>query len=360
MSTPESDAPKADPDPSDAPPSETTQAILKAEAQPLDPLPSFQDLSSPGLTRPRIGLALGSGVARGWAHIGVVRKLKAMGVPIDMVAGTSIGAVVGGAVVTDSLDNLETWALGLKESSFFRLVDLRFGVGGGIFGSDRFNDLMKENFGDTTIEDTKIPFVAVASELKTGHEIWLKDGDMAEAIQASFALPGVFEPRKIAGRWLVDGALVNPCPASVCRAAGCDLVIAVNLAEDLYGQTRARKEGVIGTGEFGVFREIMQTPSAGGRGSRLGFLREILNRKNQGPSLFANMVASLNILQNRLTRARLAGDPPDVTITPRVGHVGLMEFHRAQELIEEGEAAFDDERSSLEDALSVITHRMNI
>lgn len=340
-------------------PPEALDEILAATAPPLDPLPSFHDPKTPGLTRPRIGLALGAGVARGWAHIGVVRKLQQMGIPIDMIAGTSIGAVVGGALASNSLDVLEDWAKSLNETSFLRLVNLRFGTGGGLFGSDRFNNLIKERYKDQRFEDLDIPFVAVACELKTGHEIWLKHGDLASAIQASFALPGVFEPQQIEDRWLVDGALVNPVPASVCRAAGCDLVIAVNLAEDLYGQSRADRQGVIGTGEFGVFKEIAESPSAEGRGRGMGFLRDILRQKDKGPSMFANMVASLNILQNRLSRSRLAGDPPDVTISPRVGHIGLMEFHRTEELIREGELAFEDERPQLEDALSIVTHRMN-
>ncbi|RMB11720.1 patatin-like phospholipase family protein [Eilatimonas milleporae] len=311
----------------------------------------------PGVRRPKIGLALGAGVARGWAHIGVIRRLHEEGVPVDMVAGTSIGAVVGGALAAGQLDTLEDWARSLKEYNFFRFLDI--GLKGGLFGGDRLNRLMMENFGGATFDNLTIPFTAVACELKTGHEVWLSEGDMADAIQASFALPGVFEPKRIKRRWLADGALVNPVPVSVCRAAGCEIVIAVNLAEDLYGRRKATKAGAMEDSDYGVFSSIMKDPAALGSQSRSSFLRRIFGKKEDSPSMFTSMVASLNILQNRLSRSRLAGDPPDITINPRVGHLGLMDFHRAPELIEEGVRAFDETLPLMKDAIAIISHRLN-
>ena len=217
---------------------------------------------------------------------------------------------------------------------------------------------MTEKFGDHTFKDLKIPFTAVACELKTGHEIWLNKGTVSEAIRASFALPGIFEPRHINNQWLVDGALVNPVPVSVCRAVGCDLVIAVNLAEDIYGRARAKRQGVLDPGEYGVFAENMHTPAFPTHGNK-SMLRRFFGHKKDAPSMFANLVASISIMQNRLSRSRLAGDPPDVAITPRCGHVGLMEFHRADELIEEGKRAFQHSLPQLRDALAIISHRMN-
>ena len=310
------------------------------------------------LRKPKIGLALGAGVARGWAHIGVIRGLEAKGIKPDVIAGTSIGAVVGGAMATDSLDELEAWARSLKSNSFFRWLDFKFG-GSGLFGSNKLNDLMDERFGNNNIEDLKIPFTAVACELKTGHEIWLKEGDLSDCIQASFALPGVFEPKRLKRKWLVDGALVNPVPVSVCRAQACDLIIAVNLSEDLYGRTRARRRGTADTGEYGVFAETGIMPKSIKATGSSGFFNKLFSHKGDAPSLFANMVASLNILQNRLSRSRLAGDPPDVTITPRCGHIGLMEFHRSEELIDEGAHAFEEAWPHIQDAYDAITHQIN-
>jgi len=308
--------------------------------------------------RPKIGLALGSGVARGWAHIGVLRRLAEEGIEIDFIAGTSIGAVVGGAAAAGALDEMESWARDLREYNFFRFLDLKIS-GGGLFGSNRLHEIMESNFGDKNFTDLKIPFKAVACELRSGHEVWLDEGSLVDAIRASFALPGVFEPVCHKGRWLVDGALVNPVPVSLCHAAGCDMVIAVNLAEDMYGRARAGLKGKEGTGEYGVFSDVLKTPSVVGRVGTSSVFRKLFSHNNDAPSVFANMIASLNILQNRLARSRMAGDPPDVTIIPRVGHVGLMEFHRAEELIEEGRRAFDDEFSQIKDAHAIISHRMN-
>ncbi|WP_374764855.1 patatin-like phospholipase family protein [Yunchengibacter salinarum] len=341
----------------------------------------------PRRQRPKIGLALGAGVARGWAHIGVVRRLAEKGIPVDVVAGTSIGAVVGGALAADRVDALEDWVHQLSGGNFLRFLDLRFGRGG-LFGGEKLRDLMEDNFAGMTFGDTRVPFTAVSTELKSGHEIWLTEGALAPAIQSSFALPGVFEPVKIGRRWLVDGALVNPVPTSVCRAAGCDLVIAVNLAEDFYGRRRATRAGALAKGHpaqnataapentdsstlddegiddgFGVFSEWDTAATSPDtrveRKENRFFLRRLMRHRADAPSLFANMVASLNIMQNRLSRSRLAGDPPDITITPRCGHVGLMEFHRGEELITEGRRAFDAEEADLMDALAIITHRMN-
>lgn len=310
------------------------------------------------LRRPKIGLALGSGVARGWAHIGILRRLQEEGIEVDFIAGTSVGAVVGGAYAAGSLDELEEWTRKLSEYSFFKFLDFKI-TGGGLFGGNSLNKLMKLKFGEKDFKELGIPFTAVACELKTGHEVWLDTGKISDAIQASFALPGVFEPVNRDKSWLVDGALVNPVPVSVCRAAGCEMVIAVNLSEDLYGRVMKVRKGAKGTGEYGVFQEMVKDPAALGRGGSKSIFRKLFSHKGSAPSLFANMVASLSILQNRLSRSRLAGDPPDVSISPRCGHIGLMEFHRAEELIEEGKIAFDENLSQLQDALEIITHRMN-
>lgn len=308
------------------------------------------------IRRPKIGLALGAGVARGWAHIGILRRLQEEGIQIDYIAGTSIGAVVGGAYAAGALDELEEWTKKLGEYSFFKLLDFKI-TGGGLFGGNSLNELMHLKFGEKDFKDLDIPFTAVACELKTGHEVWLEKGGLSKSIQASFALPGVFEPVNIGHRWLVDGALVNPVPVSACRAAGCEMVIAINLSEDLYG--RVVRKGKKGTGEYGVFQEIVKAPQALGRVGSKSVFRKLFSHKAGAPSLFTNMIASLNVLQNRLSRSRLAGDPPDVTIAPRCGHIGLMEFHRAEELIEEGIIAFNENESKLKDALEIITHRMN-
>jgi len=320
--------------------------------------PGKQDAEAVEIRRPKIGLALGSGVARGWAHIGVIKRLQEEGIKPDVIAGTSIGAVVGGGLACGNLDAIEEWARGLGKSNMFRFLDIKLG-GSGLFGSEKLNAQMNERFGNHTFSDLEIPFTAVACELKTGHEVWLNKGPISESIRASFALPGIFEPQLINNQWLVDGALVNPVPVSVCRAAGCDLVIAVNLAEDIFGRARAKREGALDPGEYGVFSEGQDAPVFPTNGNR-SIMRRFFGHKKDAPSMFANLVASIHIMQNRLSRSRLAGDPADITITPRCGHVGLMDFHRASELIDEGERAFELSKLQLRDAMAIISHRMNV
>ena len=314
--------------------------------------------ATPALRRPKIGLALGSGVARGWSHIGVLRAMKEYGVVPDVIAGTSIGAVVGAAHVVDKLDVLENWALDLSKINFWRFLDFKI-RGSGLFGGKKLYELMEKTFGGVDMAELKTPFIAIGCELMTGHEIWLRDGHLVDAVRASFALPGVFEPFCHEGRWIVDGALVNPVPVSVCRAMGAELVIAVNLAEDIYGRARAQREGLVGTGKYGVFTDAMKPETIAKGAVSRQLAKSLLTHKADAPSFFANMVASLNIVQNRLTRSRLAGDPPDITIAPKAGHIGLMEFHRAEELIEIGHKAFEDEYNTVLDALTIIGYRIN-
>lgn len=328
--------------------------------------PQNADQPELNIRKLKIGLALGSGVARGWAHIGIIRELVKAGIVPDVIAGTSIGAVVGGAYAADALDPLEEWALSLSKVNFFKFLDFRLRRGG-LFGGQKLFDQMNQHFGQHNIEDLKIPFAAIACELMTGHEIWLQNGNMNHAIRASFALPGVFEPVNDNGRWLVDGALVNPVPVSTCRALGADVVIAVNLSEDIYGSRRGSKsksqledlENMAGTGRYGVYADILSSPAIAERSASNGLLRRFLKHDKNAPSLFANMVASLNVLQNRLSRSRLAGDPPDITINPHVGHVGLMEFHRAEELIQLGAEAFLNEKDYIIDSLNFIGYHIN-
>ena len=293
----------------------------------------------------RIGLALGSGVARGWAHLGVLNALAALGIVPDVVAGTSIGALVGGAWVAGKQAELTDWAHA-QGNRMWRHLDFRLS-GGGLIGGQRFADSMGEAFGGVTIESLDRPFAAVATDLATGHEVWLREGSLIDAIRASYAMPGIFTPVERDGRLLVDGALVNPVPVSVCRALGAHLVIAVNLNADVFG-----KSSVQG-GETEARQTILE-PGSGIRPQAV-LMRQLFTGSRRSPSMFAVMAGALNIMQDRLSRSRLAGDPADVLIAPRLGHVGILDFHRTDEIIAEGERAFAEARTQLEDALSVMT-----
>jgi NTE family protein len=289
-----------------------------------------------GRTNVRIGLALGGGAARGWAHIGVLKALERHGIRPDIIAGTSIGAVVGGCYAADHLDNLERWARELTPKRIFGYLDFNF-AGTGLISGQRLCDRLEQHLGDRNIEDLGTRFTAVATEIGTGHEHWLSRGRLVDAVRASYALPGVFRPVKVNGRWLFDGALVNPIPVSVCRALGARFVIAVNLNFDILG-----RGSVISTPEA-VFPETDEqlhlAPLAEGEGKkgvRALLQRQIFGKGDGAPGISTVMVDALNIVQDRIARSRLAGDPPDTMISPRLQDVGLFDFHRAEEAIERG------------------------
>jgi NTE family protein len=294
---------------------------------------------SPSST-PRIGLALGGGSARGWAHIGVIRALKDAGIEPDIVCGTSIGALVGAAYVDGDLDRLETWVRSLKLQTVVSFLD--FSLGGGLIKGNKLIDFFRSHFVDRDITDLERPFGAVATDLRRGREIWLRDGPVTEAVHASIALPGLFAPVLRDGSWLVDGGLVNPVPVSLCRAMGADIVIAVDLNTDLLGRhlkpkpptsSRKRTPAAPETLADSVMAHIQNGIS------HLG----INHTGAAGPPAMLDVLASsINIMQVLITRSRLAGEPADVMITPMLANVALMEFHRADFSIEAGKRAVED------------------
>jgi NTE family protein len=304
------------------------------------------DRQEPQTPGPRIGIALGGGAARGWAHIGVMRTLVAAGIIPDVIAGTSIGALVGGAWAAGRLDVLEDWARQITKRRVLTLLD--FGIGAGLIRGDRLADLMVRSLGDLNIEDLDTRFAAIATELGSGHEIWLTRGRMIDAIRASYALPGIFSPVKVAGRWLMDGAVVNPIPVSPARALGARVVIAVNLNADVFGRgTVIQEQGP----------EPEAEPAAGAqKGSRLRRLlrREVLSDPTGPRGIGSVMVDAFNITQDRIARSRLAGDPPDVMIAPRLGDIGLFDFHRAAEAIRLGAEATERALGELSEAVAAL------
>jgi NTE family protein len=276
--------------------------------------PATVDILSPvPQKKSGVSLALGGGAARGWAHIGVLRALDEAGVEIDMIAGTSIGALVGGCYLAGKLDELEEFARSLTKRRVFGLMDFHLG-GNGLLGGLKLTARMQQHLQNVSFDDLPKPFVCVASEIRTGHEIWLSSGSLITAMRASYALPGVFEPVTCNKRTLVDGALVNPVPVSVCRAHEQRLVIAVNLHYDLFGRAAVLRHSAID--------EAADAKSGSAAETRLG--------------ITGVMIEAFNIIQDRISRARLAGDPPDMSLQPKLGHIGLTEFHRAAELIQIG------------------------
>lgn len=286
---------------------------------------------------PLIGLALGAGAARGWSHIGVLRELAEHGVYPDIVAGTSIGAVVGGCYVAERLDEIESFARSLTRRRVFSLMDLSFS-GGSLITGERLRAALEQQLDAFRIETLPKPFAAVATEVGTGHEVWIQRGELAPAIRASYALPGIFEPVRIGDRWLFDGALVNPVPVTVCRALGAEFVIAVNVTADTMYRARIIRDDPA---------EAQRVAEAGpfGENADLSFTGRILpryfdRRSDDAPNVATAMIDAFNIIQDRILRSRLAGDPPDAIITVRMEEkIGMFDFHKAAELIDIGRSA---------------------
>ena len=299
---------------------------------------------------PQIGLALGGGVSRGFAHIGVLRALEKNGIVPDIVVGTSIGAVVGAAYLAGKLDVMEDWARSLNRFRILSYLDFRVNSGGLINGK-RLVDTLEKHLGGMMIEDLGRSFVAVATDLATGHEVWLRQGPLVERLRASFSLPGIFPPMLCDHRWLIDGALVNPVPVSAALAMGAQMTIAVNLNADIIGAARKPGAQIQTVAGFDLLDEDHETAR---KAQRTPFLRRFFHREPDHPSMFGVMFSSLNILQDRIARSRLAGEPPDVAIDPRIGHIGLAEFDRADDLIAAGAAAVEAKLDQIRDGIAVL------
>ncbi len=313
--------------------------------------------------RPPLGLALGGGVARGWAHIGAIRALLEAGIRPDIITGTSIGAVVGGAYLSGKLDVLEDWARKLNRRRMMSYMDVRWG-GSGFMRGERLARVLNHYMGDIHIEDLDRKFIAVACDLRTGYEVWLQKGPIVPAIRASYALPGAFEPIKIDNRHMIDGALVNPVPVSACRALGAHMVIAVSLNGDAFGP--------IGSSHEISFNESPQEEATNLDGSIDPFelasqslnklrpdrllLQSMMgeHKPGAGPKIGSVMMSTLNIVMDRISRSRLAGDPPDVFVAPRIGHIGMLEFTKADELIERGYRAMQHEIPLIKSVVNVL------
>ncbi|MEO0392233.1 MAG: patatin-like phospholipase family protein [Pseudomonadota bacterium] len=296
------------------------------------------DLLRHDASRTKVGLALGAGAARGWALIGVLRALEAAGLKPDIIAGTSIGAITGAAYVTGQLDGLEAYARKLRMLDMVGLMDVTLSQGG-LVATDRIAKELQLSIADMAIEEVPIPFACVATNLASGREVWLDKGPIKSAIWASAALPGLLPPIQRDDRWLVDGALVNPVPVSVCRAMGADIVVAINLNADLSNLPRLEKaEGrATDSNEQKESRSWLQNSMAGVFGDRgIAWLDNVTSKRNPRPNPLEVMVGCTDIYQDRMSRTRLAADPPDALIEPPLGAFSALDFQKAGEMIEIG------------------------
>lgn len=317
----------------------------------------------------KVALALGSGAARGWSHIGVIKALQEMGIEVNMVAGTSIGSLVGAGFASGRIDELEEWVRDMGRWQVFNLLDFGFSHGGIIQGEKVFSHA-RERFGSVKIEDLDLVYGAVATDLYTGREVWLREGDIYHAARSSCAMPGLLAPTAQNGRWLVDGGLVNPVPVSLCRALGADFVIAVHLNSqlnaaaieargkhkpprpepqaDIHGVSTKAHTTAVDTGQASEKSDLAKQRE---NQDEEGFFKNFLTASGQywdnvvdkfsgpshkAPGMFGVMAGAIDIMQERITKARIAGDPPDILVQPKLGHIGLLEFERGNEAIDIG------------------------
>ncbi|WP_067701392.1 MULTISPECIES: patatin-like phospholipase RssA [unclassified Erwinia] len=289
----------------------------------------------------KIGLALGSGAAKGWAHIGVIHALERAGIKIDVVAGCSVGALVGAAYASHRLPLMETWVRSFSYWDVIRLMDFSWRRGGLLRGERVFNHVRRLVHHDK-IEQCALPFGAVATNLSTGRELWLTEGDLHQAVRASCSMPGLLAPVSWNGYWLVDGAVVNPVPISLTRALGADIVIAVDLQHDAH----LMQQDLLSVTPRNEEEASQSVHSWGGR-LRQSLAKKVQRKVNQSPGAMEIMTTSIQVLENRLKRNRMAGDPPDILIQPFCPQISTLDFHRAEEAIEAGRLAVEKKMDEL-------------
>ena len=297
----------------------------------------------------RVGLALGSGASRGWSHIGIIRALTEIGVEPEIISGCSIGALVGASYCAGKLDELEGWLTKVSNIEVVKFLELNWSLNGFV-NKKHLNEFLIKYVCDeeTRIEKLEKTYAAVATDLDNGREVWFTSNSLLKAVKASMSLPGLFQPIKYEGRWLVDGGLVNPVPVSICRALGADIVIAVNLNGDIVGKHLLKKaKNEAHEDNKGLADRFVESIK---KYSETIFSSE--NNEDQTPSFYNIIASSINIFQDRITRSRMAGDPPDVLLTPKLSKIGLLEFDKGIQALNEGKACVKRMRSEIESALS--------
>ncbi|MCD6249761.1 MAG: patatin-like phospholipase family protein [candidate division Zixibacteria bacterium] len=303
----------------------------------------------------KIGLALGSGSVRGWAHIGVIHALNNAGIKIDYIAGTSIGSIVGSVFAANNLEALEDVAVRLDWKQIALLLDVVLPKSG-IIDGNKVGEFVRKYLKEMNIEDLPIPFCAVSTDLSTGDEVVISEGDIIEAVRASISIPGIFTPVRNNGRILVDGGLVNPVPVSVAREMGADFVIAVDLSHGLVNEEaspqpelrapHSEKDDQQHTEKKNSMLEAINSKLTAIDLSALSWMKHSPEEEPL-PSIFDVITSSINIMETQITATRLKANPPDILIQPNLSHIKFLEFNRASEAIAEGYAETERQLDTL-------------
>ncbi len=295
----------------------------------------------------KVGIALASGAARGWAHLGVIEALGEAGIEPALAAGTSIGSFVGACWASGRLAELRALLAEMDQKRVLSFLDMVFPRSGLIDG-ERLGELMRKRLLAPRFEDLRVPFRSVATDLRRGVEVVSGAGDLPTAVRASISIPGIFTPVVRGGTLLVDGGMVNPLPVSVTRAMGAEFVIAVDLTAGL----PSGRPGVpsVSPASIPAVPSESSPPGEGRWRWALEKARDIFRTREKVefrsirrgaplPNIFDVVLSSFYVMEAQVVRTRLAIEPPDLLIRPQVGHIGLLEFHRHAETVAEGRRA---------------------
>lgn len=301
-------------------------------------------------SRKTVGLVLGSGASRGWAHIGIIEALVEAKIPIDFIAGCSVGAYIGALYASGSLTSLKNFLLRMDGKKIFSYFDVVFPRSGLLNGSRRVQELFSMHTDVQDFSELDIPLVMVATDLERGEKVIIKSGNIIEGLRATMSYPGLFAPVQVKGRWLVDGGLVDPVPVGVARAMGAGVVIAVDLNSRIV--SRGRQSSFLSDVEqhqelvaklpdvdLDNRNELMKKMADFYESAENRFKHktsEFLRRDSATPDIIDTVITSIGIMQERITRINLAVDRPNILIQPRLGELKMMNFDQVAHAIEEG------------------------
>jgi len=320
--------------------------------------------------RKTVGLVLGCGSSRGWAHIGVIEALEEAQVPIDFIVGCSVGAYVGAIYASGCIRSLKDFVLKMDGKRVFSYFDIVLPRSGLLNGSKRLKELFCIHTDMQDFSEFNIPVMMVATDLETGQKVVLKSGNILNALRASISIPGLFAPARIKDRWLVDGGLVDPVPVSVAISMGADIVIAVDLSSGNVSKIKrikqkAQKEQAP-LAHTENRNELIKKLSVYYESAELSFkskINELFRREADIPDIIETVTTSINIMQNRITRVNLAVTPPDILIQPHLGDLKMLDFDQVEHTIAEGYMSAKDKMGEIATLLQAepfeIDDRMN-
>jgi len=294
------------------------------------------------MPQPKLGLVLGSGSSRGWAHIGVIEAFEEQNIEIHMITGASAGSFIAASYAGGGLENIKKFALDMDWKRVLTYLDIAF-PRSGFIDSKKVADLIKLYTNIENIEDLKIPVQMVTTDMHSGEQVVLKKGSVTEALRASMAVPGLLTPIQIEDAWLVDGGVVNPLPIDVCRDMGADIVVAVDLNSErkskksqmLTSAEQKSKTAVIEKKRLEVITSWIVRYGPAGKAVSTK-IDQWFSREEPSPHIFEILVSSLNIMQRKIEQMNLETHPPDILIRPRLGDMKFFDYDQAEIAIEEG------------------------